>query len=163
MPKFIGVMMMGVAGIWHGMFGAHAPVDNNQQYGGLYGQNQNRPVNPNGSSMIGTVSSITGSTIVMQTIQRPNPTSTTTASIDFTVDATNARIIKSGSTTTASIESIKIGDRVIAQGTINGNSIVARLVIDTVQPEQIQKPTVKAPVKTPVKKPVKTTKPVIKK
>lgn len=150
---------MGVTSIWHGMLGSHAPV-NNGQYGIGYQQSaQNRPVNPNGSSMIGTVSSINGTTIVIQAMQRPNPTSTTTATVDYTVDASGARIIKAGSTTTASVSNISIGDRVIAQGTIDGNKITAKLVIDTLPPQQIQKPVIKTPVKTPVK----TTKPAVKK
>ncbi len=152
---------MGVAGIWHGMFGAHVPVNNNAQYGGQYGQNsmQNRPVNPNGTSIMGTVSSINGTTIIIQALQRPDPTLATTTSVDFTVDASNARIIKSGSTTTATVANIGVGDRVIAQGTVDGNSITARLIIDTLPPEQIQKPATKAPAKNPVKAPTKVTKP----
>lgn len=155
MPKFLAVIFMGVASIWHGMFGAHAPINNNSQYGNQYGQN--RPANPNGNSMIGTVSSINGTSIVMQVIQRPNPTSTTTASVDFTVDASNARIIKSGATTTATISNISIGDRIIAQGTIDGNSIAAKLVIDTLPIPQVQKPVV-----TPAKTPAKVVKPTTK-
>ena len=165
MPKFIGVMLMGIAGIWHGMFGAHAPANNNSQFGGLYGNSaQNRPVNPNGSSMFGTVSSISGSTIVMQTLQRLDPTSTTTTSVDFSVDASNARIIKSGSTTTATISNIAIGDKLIAQGAVSGNSMVAKLIIDTLPP-QAQKIQAENSPKTPVptKTPVKTSKPAVKK
>lgn len=163
MPKFIGVMLMGVAGIWHGMFGTHAPANNNQQYAGSYGQNssQNRPVNPNGSSLIGTVSSIDGTMIVMQVIQSSTSTSATTTA-NFSVDASNARIIKSGSTTTAAITNIAVGDRIIAQGVIDGNSIKARLIIDTLPP-QVAKPVVKPQVKTPTKTPAKTTKPATKK
>ena len=149
---------MGVAGIWHGMFGAHAPVNNvNQPYGNAYGQN--RPANPNGSSMIGTVSSINGTTITMQVIQRPSPNSTSTTPVDFTVDASNARIIKSGATTTATIANISVGDRIIAQGAVDGNNIVAKLVIDTLPPPQMQKNASTTPAKIPAKAPAKVVKP----
>ncbi len=151
-------MIMGIAGIWHGMFGAHAPAANNSQYNGGMSA-QNRQANPNGSSMFGTVSKIDNTTLTIQTLQRQNPTSTTTTAVDFTVDASSARIIKSGSTTTATIANIAIGDKIIVQGTISGNSIVAKLVIDTLPP-QVQAQT---PPKTPVKAPVKTTKPAVKK
>ena len=144
---------MGVAGIWHGMFGTHVPVNNNTQYGGLYGQNssQNRPVNPNGTSIIGTVSSINGTTIVIQALQRLDLNSTTTNSVNFTVDVSRARIIKSGSTTTATVANIGVGDKVITQGIVDGNLINARLIIDTLLPQQIQKSAVKVPEKTSVK------------
>ena len=98
----------------------------------------------------------------MQVVQRQNPTSTSTALVNFTVDATNARIIKAGSTTTATVANIGVGDRVIAQGTIDGNSIAAKLVIDTLPPQQIQKQA-STPAKTPAKAAKSTTKASVKK
>ncbi|MEI6478667.1 MAG: hypothetical protein WCO18_00085, partial [bacterium] len=153
-PKFLAVVLMGVASIWHGMFGTHAPINSNSQYGGMYGSNsQNRPVNQNGSSMLGTVSNINNTTLTIQSLQRSNNTSASTTSVDFTVDTSNARIIKAGSTTTATIANIAVGDKVIVQGTINGNSITAKLVIDTLPPSQIQNQPQKTTTSTQAAKP----------
>ncbi len=75
--------------------------------------------------VFGTVSSISGNTLTISLKQTPN---TTTAAKVFTVDATNAKITKSGSTITVS--GITIGDTVIVQGTMTGTNIVAVMIRD---------------------------------
>ncbi|MEI6843078.1 MAG: hypothetical protein WCK48_01020 [bacterium] len=77
----------------------------------------------NGQPIVGgTVSKITGSILTI----------TNQSNITYSVDATNASIYKGKATTT--ISSIATGDRVIAQGTVNGTSVVATSVIDQGQP-----------------------------
>ena len=70
----------------------------------------------------GTVSVISGSTITI----------TNKSNVTYTVDATNAKIVQGQNTIT--ISGITVGDNVIAQGTINGNSVVATSVIDQKTP-----------------------------
>lgn len=117
-------------GIYNGVNGATGSIGTNT-YRPVNFSNQN---NPNGSSIIGNVSSINGAILSVNTIQRTSPTSTSTSNITFIADASSARFVKQGATSTASISDIKIGDRVIVQGTIKGTSISAKLVIDTLPP-----------------------------
>lgn len=74
----------------------------------------------NGQPIIGgTVSAVNGNTITI----------TNKSNVAYTVDVTNAKITKSG--TVASASNISVGDELIAQGTINGNSVVAVNVVDS--------------------------------
>jgi len=76
--------------------------------------------------VFGTVASISGTTFtVTQKMIRPNETTTETT---YTVDASNATIIKSGVTTT--ISSIADGDTIMVQGTMNGTSVTATVIRD---------------------------------
>ena len=92
---------------------------------GNHGDGMMRPV------VVGTVSSISGNTIV---VTRKNfgrgATSTSTDSTQVSVDATNAKIMKSG--TTGTIASIVVGDTVVVQGTMSGTSVVATTINDGV-------------------------------
>ena len=75
----------------------------------------------NGQPIVGgKVTAITGNAITIATIQ---------GNITYTVDATNATITKNG--TKGTITSISVGDSIIAQGTVNGNSVTATSVIDS--------------------------------
>src|ERR1035437_542547 len=80
------------------------------------------PVSPiigNGQPVVaGTVSIISGSTITI----------TNKSNVSYTIDATNAKVVQGQNTITVS--GVTVGDMVIAQGTINGNSVVATSVID---------------------------------
>ena len=71
----------------------------------------------------GTVSSINGSTI---TINSVNPT--TSVATTYTVDATNAKIMKNR--TAGTISSIATGDTIMVMGTLNGTNITATSIND---------------------------------
>ena len=74
----------------------------------------------NGQPIIGgTVSAVSGSTITI----------TNTSGTAYTIDATNAKVSKIG-LATPTVANINVGDIVLAQGTINGTSVVANSVID---------------------------------
>jgi len=85
-------------------------------------KNTTAPISPivgNGTPVVaGTVSSISGSTITI----------TNKSNVNYTIDATNAKIVQ-GSNTVA-ISNIATGDNVVIQGTVNGNNIIASSVID---------------------------------
>lgn len=77
------------------------------------------------SGVFGKVASISGDTLTVTQETRPNATTTP---ITYTIDATNATIIKSG--TTSTLSSIVTGDTVMVQGTVNGTSVTATLIND---------------------------------
>ncbi len=86
----------------------------------------------NGEPVIaGTVSSVSSSSITI----------TNTGNVTYTVDVTNAKIVKGNATTTVS--GIVAGDHVIVQGTVNGTSVAATTVIDQVRPQNPEKPNAK--------------------
>lgn len=74
----------------------------------------------NGQPIIGgTVTAVSGNTVTI----------TNKSNVAYTVDVTNAKITKSG--TVAAASNIAVGDELIAQGTINGNSVAAVNVVDS--------------------------------
>lgn len=79
-----------------------------------------------GRGVMGTVASVSGNTITVT--QKAGPQSTT--STTYTVDATNAKIDKSGATGT--ISSIAVGDTVMVEGTVTGTNVVATTIHDGV-------------------------------
>jgi hypothetical protein len=77
------------------------------------------PITGNGQPVIaGSVSAINGSSLTV----------TNKSNVTYTVDATNAKIVQGQ--TTISVSGITVGDMVIVQGTVNGNSVTASSVID---------------------------------
>jgi len=73
----------------------------------------------NGEPVVaGKVSAISGNSVTVVTASNQT----------YTVDATNAKVMVKGSASTLS--SVAVSDRVVVQGTVNGNSIVATTVID---------------------------------
>jgi hypothetical protein len=73
----------------------------------------------NGQPVVGgTVSTINGSTLTI----------TNSSNVTYTVDTTNAKIVQGKNT--ISLSSMKIGDLVIVQGTVNGTTITASTIID---------------------------------
>lgn len=77
------------------------------------------PINGNGEPVIaGNIVSISGTTLTV----------TNASNITYTIDASSATIIKSG--TASAISNVSTGDKVIVQGTVNGTSITASSVID---------------------------------
>ncbi|MDB5254666.1 MAG: hypothetical protein JWL92_42 [Candidatus Nomurabacteria bacterium] len=74
----------------------------------------------NGQPIIGgTVTAVNGNTITI----------TNKSNISYTIDATSAKITKSG--TTATVSNIVVGDSLVAQGTINGSSVTAVNIVDS--------------------------------
>lgn len=75
--------------------------------------------------VFGTVASVSGNAIVVTGSQYFG---TSTAAVSFSVDATNAKIIKNGAT--SSVSSILVGDSVAIQGTLSGTSVIATIIHD---------------------------------
>ncbi len=98
--------------------------------GGNMGSSTDRDQNGNGPSitgngqpvMLGTISSINGSSVTI----------TNKSNVSYTVDATNARIVKGN--TTIAVSSLSPGDTVIVQGAVNGSAVTATSIIDTMKP-----------------------------
>ena len=73
----------------------------------------------NGQPVVaGTVTSISGNTISI----------TNKSNVTYTIDATNAKVTQGN--TVVTVSSVVVGDNVVVQGTVNGNSVVATTVID---------------------------------
>ena len=89
------------------------------------GQGKGAPQMPagitgNGEPVVGgNVTAINGSSLTV----------TNKSSVTYTVDATNAAIMKGNATSTLS--SVAVGDNVVVQGTVNGTAITASTVIDS--------------------------------
>jgi hypothetical protein len=76
-------------------------------------------ISGNGEPVIaGSIASVSGETIMVSN----------KSNITYTVDVTNAKITKAGTST--AISSLATGDNVIIQGTVNGTSVAASSVID---------------------------------
>ena len=88
---------------------------------GGVGQNQGQPqITGNGQPVVaGSVTAVSGNTI----------TTTNKSNVVYTIDATNAKLIVRG-VTSPTISNVAVGDNVVVQGTVNGNSVVASSVID---------------------------------
>jgi len=77
------------------------------------------PIQGNGEPVVGgSVAAVSGSTLTV----------TNASNVTYTVDASNAKIIRDGAST--SIASVVTGDNVIVQGTVNGTSVAASSIID---------------------------------
>jgi hypothetical protein len=75
----------------------------------------------NGQPVIGgSVSAVNGSMLSVVPAQ---------GGITYSVDATNAKVVKDNAT--SSVSSIGVGDKVVVQGTINSTSVTASTVIDS--------------------------------
>jgi len=84
--------------------------------------------------VMGVVTSVNGSTLTITGMQNMKmPPGMVMASTTFTVDATNARVVEKGNTSSA-VSTIKVGDHVLVMGTVNGASVVAKTIIDTMMP-----------------------------
>lgn len=70
--------------------------------------------------LAGKVTSVSGNTVSIAN----NGATTTT----YTIDATNAKIVKAGATTTVS--QIAVGDMIVAQGSVSGSTMTATSIID---------------------------------
>lgn len=77
------------------------------------------PITGNGQPIVaGTVSTLNGNTLTI----------TNKSNVTYTVDATNAKIVDEQNT--IAISGVAVGDSVVVQGTVNGNSITASSIID---------------------------------
>lgn len=76
-------------------------------------------------AVVGTVSAVSGTTI---TVSGRQGFSTSTPVTTFTVDATNAKVVKANAT--SSVSSIAVGDTVLVQGTVSGSNITATMIRD---------------------------------
>ena len=85
-------------------------------------QRGQRPIN-NRSLIIGNVISSSGNTLTISSISRRTSSSTAPIKTTYTVDATNAVIMKDNATST--ISNIAVGENIAIQGTITGTNIVA--------------------------------------
>ena len=83
--------------------------------------------------VFGTVSAISGNIITVTNTRVPRKNGSTITTIApvttiYTVDATNAKITQGPNTILVS--NIVVGDNIVAQGTVNGNTVVASTIID---------------------------------
>lgn len=90
------------------------------RYGGMgHNGTTTLPIQGNGEPIVGgSVSAISGTTLTV----------TNASNVTYTIDASNAKIVENGTSTAFS--NIAVGDNVIVQGTVNGNSVTASSVID---------------------------------
>jgi hypothetical protein len=103
---------------------------NNGVGGGVGGGMMYNRGNKNGMmkrGVYGTVAAASGNTITVTSKQGPSATVVTTT---YTVDATNAKIMKNG--VAGTIASILVGDTITAQGTLTGTNLVATTIRDGV-------------------------------
>jgi hypothetical protein len=97
-------------------------------WGGHVGQGMHRGNKKNTKpGVFGTVSSISGN-IITVTGKQGFGTNDAITTITFTVDATNAKIVKNNATGT--ISSIVVGDTIMAQGTLTGTNLEATTIRD---------------------------------
>lgn len=83
------------------------------------GTGQTPPFKGNGEPVVaGTVSAVTGNSITI----------TTSSNTSYTIDATSAAVTKGNASSTVS--AVAVGDYVVAQGTVNGNSVTASTILD---------------------------------
>ncbi|MFA6050418.1 MAG: DUF5666 domain-containing protein [Candidatus Paceibacterota bacterium] len=100
---------------------------------GFRGENKERSMDDDNKSgirgdisrpeLVGKVTAINGTTL---TVVGKGKERESSASTTFTVNASNATILKGGATTTVS--AIAVGDVVLVQGTINGSTIDAKVI-----------------------------------
>ena len=84
------------------------------------------PIVGNGQPIVaGAVTALSGSTISI----------TNKSNVSYVINATNAKIIQ-GQNTVIALSNITIGDSLIVQGVINGNSVTASSIID--QPRSVE-------------------------
>jgi hypothetical protein len=81
-------------------------------------------------AVFGTVSAISGNIITVAGKQAPTTAGATTTTTTYTVDATNAKIMKNN--VAGTIASIAIGDTIVVQGTVSGTNVTATNVRDGV-------------------------------
>ncbi|MFA5048155.1 MAG: DUF5666 domain-containing protein [Patescibacteria group bacterium] len=89
------------------------------------GEFRGRMMVGNRSGVVGTVATISGTTL---TVNGRQSFGTSTASVVYTIDGANATVVKNNATSTFS--SITVGDTIFVQGTISGTSVTATSICD---------------------------------
>ncbi len=87
--------------------------------------------NPNMRMTVGKVTAINGNSLSINTVVVMRSTTTqavSTSTLAFTIDATNAAVVKDKATTT--VASIAVGDFIIVQGPATGSVVTAKLIMD---------------------------------
>lgn len=84
--------------------------------------------------ILGTVVSVSGSTLNINGKIMSPMVSTSTPATTYTVDASKARIEKQGTQGTTTVSSIKVGDSVVVMGIVTGTNIIAQIIRDGVTP-----------------------------
>jgi len=74
------------------------------------------------TGVFGTVTAVNGTTLTVQGMMRGG------ASTTYSIDGSNAAVVKNGATST--ISAVLVGDRISAQGTVNGSSVIATKIFD---------------------------------
>ena len=102
------------------------------------GNGANRIMKP---GVYGKVTAVSGNIITVSSMKRtPGATATTAPTpiaVTYTVDATNAKIMKNN--VAGTIASIAVGDTIMAQGTLTGTNLVATTIRDGVMMRGIGK------------------------
>jgi hypothetical protein len=79
-----------------------------------------------GKGVMGVVTGVNGSTLTVSGKDAVGSATTT-----YSVNASSAKVIKNAATST--LASVAVGDHILVQGTINGTSVTAALLIDGLQ------------------------------
>jgi len=137
MFKFLGGIVAGAGTLFGSLFGHHAsttpqaiPAHHAQE---VRTASSTRPVTGKpfmAMGVLGKVSAINGDILTVTSQRKTTASSTAMSPVTFTVDATNAKVYKGSASTTVSISSVLVGDRVLIQGTVNDTSITATVVRD---------------------------------
>ncbi|MEI6478756.1 MAG: DUF5666 domain-containing protein [bacterium] len=92
--------------------------ENPEQTGKKEGQTTSSILGNGEPVVAGTISAIDGNTVTV----------TNKSNIAYTVDATNSKVMKGNAT--SSVASLVVGDSILVQGSVNGNSITSSTIID---------------------------------
>ncbi len=71
----------------------------------------------------GDVTAVSGTTVTI----------TNKSNVTYTIDASNAKVV-SGQNNTATVSNIAVGDSIVVQGAVDGNSVIATTIIDQAKP-----------------------------
>ena len=118
---------------WNGHMGSSTPWQNGQN-----GSTTPGHVGMMVPGIFGTVTSINGESLTVAGHGGPNTATTT-----YTVDATNAKILKAGAPgsktapATITVSSIQINDSVAVTGTVSGTNVTAKTIIDGIMPRMM--------------------------
>lgn len=144
MITLLASSFMGAAAFLGAIFGAHTdfaqhlissttPTERHEERHGSTTPEKGRMASstPMGVGMPAVVGKVTGVDGMMLTVIGRGPKSTATTT--YSVDATNAKVLKRevGTTTVASI---KTGDMVFVTGTVSDTSVIAKLILDGIGP-----------------------------
>ncbi|MEI7513226.1 MAG: hypothetical protein WCJ74_01230 [bacterium] len=93
----------------------------------------NRKIKTGPQNVVGIVSTVSGNTLIINSKKGKNKNTT------YTVDATNAKITKDGTST--ALTSIAIGDTVVIKGKVKGTNVTAKSIRDSAKAKRLNKTT----------------------